>query len=84
MKKNELDPIVEVKDAEKKAALSDTDKKFSKFADEFEDKYIRQSVDEDRQLEKDTLDLAWRLLSILPVSELKRVKEEQINKYLKN
>ncbi len=64
------------------AALSDTDKKFSKFADEFEDKYIRQAFENDRQLEKETLDLGWQLLSILPREELKRVKEKHIEKYL--
>jgi len=64
------------------AALSETDKKYSKFADEFEDKYIRQSRDDNRQLEKDTLDFGWKLLTILPREELKRVKEDQIDKYL--
>ncbi len=63
------------------AALSETDKKFAKFADEFEDKYVRQQTDEDRTI-KETLDLGWRLLSILPKAELKRVKEEHIEKYL--
>jgi V/A-type H+-transporting ATPase subunit B len=66
------------------AALSDTDKKFSKFADEFENKYIRQAHDDDRQLEKDTLNFGWELLTILPREELKRVKEKQIEKYLPN
>lgn len=64
------------------AALSETDKKLSKFADEFEDKYIRQSHDENRELEKDTLDLGWKLLTLLPREELKRLKEDQIDKYL--
>lgn len=63
------------------SALSDTDKKFAKFADEFEDKYIRQNLDEDRTI-KETLDLSWKLLSILPKRELKRIKEEYIEKYL--
>ena len=64
------------------AALSDSDKKYSRFADEFENKYIRQSLDDDRQLEKDTLDFGWKLLTILPREELKRVKDDQIKKYL--
>jgi V/A-type H+-transporting ATPase subunit B len=63
------------------AALSDADKKFSKFADEFEDKFVRQGADEDRTIEQ-TLDLGWKLLSILPKNELKRVKDAQIAKYL--
>ncbi len=63
------------------SALSDADKKFAKFADEFEDKYVRQKLDEDRTI-KETLDLSWKLMSILPKSELKRVKEEYVEKYL--
>ena len=64
------------------AALSDIDKKFSHFADEFENKFIQQGEFEERTIEQ-TLDLGWKLLSILPRSELKRVKEEQIKKYMK-
>jgi len=63
------------------SALSDADKKFAKFADEFEDKYVRQHLDEDRTI-KETRDLSWKLMSILPKAELKRVKEEHIEKYL--
>ena len=63
------------------SALSDADKKFAKFADQFEDKFVRQRKDEDRTI-KETLDLAWKLMAILPKSELKRVKEEHIDKYL--
>lgn len=63
------------------AALSDADKSFVKFADEFEDKFVRQTENEDRSIVQ-TLDLGWQLLSILPVSELKRVKPEMIEKYL--
>ncbi|MBU1118447.1 V-type ATP synthase subunit B [Patescibacteria group bacterium] len=63
------------------AALSDADKKFAKFADEFENRFVRQKSDEDRSI-IETLTLGWELMSILPESELKRVKEEQIKKYL--
>lgn len=66
------------------AALSETDKKFLKFADEFENRFIRQGEFEDRDIEEDTLKIGWELLSILPRSELKRVKEEFIEKYLPN
>jgi len=64
------------------AALSDMDKLFSKFADEFEAKFVQQGEDEDRPIQE-TLDIGWKLLSMLPVSELKRVREEYIEKYLK-
>jgi len=62
-------------------ALTDRDRKFLEFADEFEDKFIRQSRDEDRTIQE-TLDLGWELLSILPTAELKRVKDEFVEKYL--
>ncbi|OGC18763.1 V-type ATP synthase subunit B [candidate division WOR-1 bacterium RIFOXYC2_FULL_37_10] len=62
------------------AALSDIDKKYLKFADEFEDKFIRQDEMEDRSIE-DTLNLSWELLKILPKDELKRIKPEFIDKY---
>ena len=62
------------------AALSDLDKKYLKFAEEFEDKFIRQREDEDRSIE-DTLSISWRLLSLLPREELKRIKDEIIEKY---
>ena len=63
------------------SALSEADKKFARFADAFENEYVRQGHDEDRSI-KETLDLSWKLLSILPKSELKRVKEAHIEKYL--
>ena len=63
------------------AALSDADKKFAKFADAYENEFVRQAPDDDRSI-IDTLTLGWKLLSILPKSELKRVKEEHIEKYL--
>ena len=64
------------------AALSDTDKLYSKFAAEFEEKYVSQGFATNRTIEE-TLDIGWELLSILPVSELKRIKEKFIEKYLK-
>jgi len=63
------------------SALSEADKKYAKFADAFEDEYVRQGHDQARTI-KETLDLSWKLLSILPKSELKRVKEAHIEKYL--
>ncbi len=61
-------------------ALTERDRKFLSFADEFEKQFITQSRDEDRSIQE-TLDLGWQLLSLLPVAELKRVREEHIPKY---
>ena len=63
------------------AALSETDKKFAKFADEFEQRYVNQGNQTNRSI-IETLDLGWELLSLLPRSELKRLKVEQIEKYM--
>lgn len=63
-------------------ALSEEDKAFAKFADQFEDRYVRQGEYENRTIE-DTLLLGWELLTIVPVRELKRVRDEYIEKYLK-
>ncbi len=63
------------------AALSEVDKLYVKFSDEFEDRFVRQGEYENRPIEE-TLSIGWELLSILPRSELKRVKEEQIRKYM--
>jgi len=61
-------------------ALTDRDKKYLGFADEFEDKFVRQERDEDRTFEE-TLNLGWKLISILPKSELKKIDERYIEKY---
>ena len=63
------------------AALSEDDKQFLKFADEFESRFVQQGENEDRSIEE-TLDLGWDLMSILPRSELKRVSDENVEKYL--
>ena len=63
-------------------ALSEEDKAFAKFADLFEDKYVRQGEYENRTIDE-TLLLGWQLLTIVPVRELKRVRDEYIDKYLK-
>ena len=63
------------------AALSDTDKLYAKFAEEFEKRYVSQGFIVNRSIEE-TLDLGWELLRILPRSELKRIKEQYIEKYL--
>lgn len=65
------------------AALTDIDKLYAKFALEFEKEYIAQGFNTGRDIEE-TLDLGWKLLKILPKSELKRIKEKYIEKYLKD
>ena len=63
------------------AALSDDDKLYAKFADEFEQRYVKQGNETNRTIEE-TLNLGWELLKILPTRELKRIKPEYIEKYL--
>ncbi|MBE6067603.1 MAG: V-type ATP synthase subunit B [Clostridium lundense] len=63
------------------SALSDTDKSFAKFADGFEKEYVSQGFNTNRTIEE-TLDLGWKLLSILPKGELKRIRDEYLEKYL--
>ena len=63
------------------AALSDDDKLYAKFAEEFEKVYVGQGNETNRSIEE-TLNIGWELLSILPTRELKRIKPEYIEKYL--
>lgn len=62
------------------AALSDMDKIYAKFADQFEQKYISQGYENNRSIEE-TLNIGWQLLSLLPKSELKRIDDKFIDKY---
>ena len=62
------------------AALTDMDKLYAKFADEFEKQYVSQGFEMNRDIEE-TLDLGWELLRILPRTELKRIKDEFLDKY---
>ena len=62
------------------SALTDIDKLYAKFADEFEKKYVSQGYNTDRDIET-TLDSGWELLRILPRSELKRISDELLDKY---
>ena len=62
------------------AALSDIDKLYAKFSDAFELEYVSQGYYANRTIEE-TLDLGWKLLGILPKSELKRIKDVFIEKY---
>jgi len=62
-------------------ALSDRDKSYLRFADEFEKRFVNQKNTEDRTIQQ-TLDIGWELLSLLPTSELKKIDEKHIKKYL--
>ncbi len=64
------------------AALTDIDKLYAKFADEFERRYVSQGFTTNRGIEE-TLDLGWELLSILPREELKRVSDDLLDRYYK-
>lgn len=64
------------------AALSDLDKLYLKFTDNFEDKFVRQSESQERSIIQ-TLELGWQLLRLIPKPELKRIREEYLNKYYK-
>ena len=57
------------------------DKLYAKFADAFEQEYVNQGYDANRPIQE-TLDLGWKLLSILPRSELKRIRDDMIDQYL--
>ena len=63
------------------AALSDADKAFAKFAEEFDKRYVNQGYYTNRSIEE-TLNLGWELLSIIPRTELKRIRDSFIEKYL--
>lgn len=62
------------------SALTDIDKLYAKFADEFEKKYVSQGYETDRSIEE-TLDIGWELLRILPRSELKRISDKFLDMY---
>ena len=61
-------------------ALSERDRKYLDFADDFEERFINQGEDEDRSIDE-TLDLGWDLLTKIPKRELKRIDEKWIDKY---
>jgi len=62
------------------AALTDIDLQYANFADAFEAEYVSQGFDTDRSIEE-TLDIGWKLLSMLPRSELKRIDEKYLDEY---
>ena len=63
------------------SALSDTDKAFAKFAEAFENEYVSQGLEANRTI-TETLDLGWKLLKLLPRTELKRIRDEYLEKYM--
>ncbi|OJG96637.1 V-type ATP synthase beta chain [Enterococcus termitis] len=63
------------------SALSDVDKIYAKFAERFEAEYVNQGFYTNRSI-TETLDLGWELLSMLPRTELKRIKDEMLDEYL--
>ena len=62
------------------AALTEIDKLYAKFADAFESEYVSQGYNANRDIEE-TLDIGWKLLSILPRSELKRINDKFLDQY---
>lgn len=62
------------------AALTEIDKKYAHFADEFEKKYVSQGFNTNRGI-NETLDIGWELLRLLPRNELKRIKDKFLDKY---
>ncbi|MEM1649583.1 MAG: V-type ATP synthase subunit B [Sulfolobales archaeon] len=61
-------------------SLSETDRRYLRFAEAFERRFLSQGFYENRSIEE-TLDIAWDVLSILPESELTNIKESNIKKY---
>ena len=62
------------------AALSDVDKMSAKFADAFEKEYVSQGYETNRPIEE-TLEIGWKLLRDMPRAELKRIRDEYLDKY---
>ena len=62
------------------AALTEIDLMYAKFADAFEEQYVSQGYNTDRSIEE-TLDIGWKLLSMLPRTELKRIDEKFLDEY---
>jgi V/A-type H+-transporting ATPase subunit B len=61
-------------------SLSEVERRYLKFADVFEKRFLSQGWRENRSIEE-TLDLAWEVLSVLPEEELTNIREEYIRKY---
>ncbi len=61
-------------------SLTEVDRKYLRFADAFEERFLKQGVRENRSIEE-TLEIAWEVLSILPEEELTNIKDQHIRKY---
>lgn len=62
------------------SSLTEIDRLYARFATAFENEYVSQGFETNRSI-FETLDLGWKLLGILPRSELKRIKESLVDKY---
>ena len=62
------------------AALTPLDRQYAYFAEEFEKKYINQGFYTNRSIEE-TLQIGWELLTLLPRSEMKRIKDKHLEQY---
>ncbi|HOO45654.1 MAG TPA: V-type ATP synthase subunit B, partial [Deltaproteobacteria bacterium] len=60
--------------------LSELDKTYMRFGSAFEGDFLRQGYEENRSIEQ-TLDIGWKMLSLLPKEELYRICKEDIQKY---
>ena len=65
------------------AALTDIDMTYARFSDEFENTYVSQGFNTERTIEE-TMDMGWKLLRIMPRSELKRIRDEFLDEYYKD
>jgi V/A-type H+-transporting ATPase subunit B len=63
------------------AALSDADRAFMAFGESFERGFVQQALDENRSIEE-TLTIGWNLLKAIPRTEIKRIRDEYIDKYM--
>ena len=62
------------------AALTEIDLKYARFADAFEKEYVSQGYQTDRSIEE-TLNIGWKLLRMLPRTELKRIDDKYLDEY---
>lgn len=63
------------------SALSETERIYASFSQAFEERYVSQGYERSRSIEE-TLDIGWELLRMLPAGELKRIRDEYLDKYL--
>ncbi len=74
---------VELRDLENivgREALDERQNRLLDFADRFENEFVQQGYDTNRDI-SDTLDVGWNLLSLLPKTELNRIGEDLIEEY---